>query len=116
MQQSTLTLVLIAIVSALILCSLPSAEIEGMESAQCDIGIETTQRSMTNVARIDAMKEKMVAMEEGMKKVDKLENSVEAIERDVSGLNDAVVALKAAVEEVQQLGPPEADVKDQILG
>ena len=81
MQQSTLTVMLIAIVSVLIVCSLPRTAVEGLESAQCDVGIETTQRSMTNAARLDAMKEQMVTVEEGIRTAGKLENTVEAIKR-----------------------------------
>ena len=116
MQQSTLTLMLIAIVSALLLCSLPRTLMEGMEDGGCNVGIETTQRSMTNVARLDAMKEQMVTVEDGIKRADKLENTVEGIKRDVSGLNDAVLALQASIKQVQNVGPPESDVKKQILG
>ena len=116
MQQSTLTWVLIAIVLSLIVCSLPGTLVEGMDDAGCNVGMETTQRSMTNAARLDTMKETLVNVQKGVEKVGKLENTVGAIQRDVSGLNDAVMALKASVQEVQELGPPEGDVRSEILG
>ena len=96
MQQTTLTLALVVVVGVLILSSLPASIVEGMDSSQCNAEMDTTQRSMTNAAHIDAMKAQIADAELGIKKVDKLDITVEELQKSVNEQREAIEALKGA--------------------
>ena len=116
MQQSRLALALVVLITILILLSSPHTLVEGMNSGQCTMDMDTTQRSMTNAASIDVMKGQISAAEAAKQQLDKLENTVGSLTKRLNDQDEAMIALKGSIAMIGDTDGQQADLEEAGLG